>query len=120
MATTMDIRKGGRLRLHLTFATDADTFSILSGMKIEYLYLVSTSATSNSGFIKLIRSDTTKSILSLEKYNYSFSAISSFFDLTPFLNDLVMSLTSNVTVGITGTTGTIPSLKLIVGLENIL
>jgi hypothetical protein len=115
----MDIRKGGRLRLHLTFAASLDTFSILSGMKIEYMYLVATSATSNSGTFKLTRSDLATSILSLDKYNYSFSAANSFVDLTPFLNDLVMSLTSDITITAT-ITGTATLLKLIVGLENIL
>lgn len=118
---TVDVRKGGRLRIHVTnLSASNNTFKILAGMRIEYAYLINTSASTWNNSLDL-KMDGTTSILSVSPLPFKFTAINQFYELTPFINIDFFSMIADQSLTVsTLDLGDLSKIKLILGLETIL
>lgn len=117
---TIDVRRGGRLRIHITnLSASNNTFNILSGMRIEYAYLVNTGTIWNDSLD--IKIGGTTSILSVSPIPFSFSSVNDTYELSPFINIDFFSITTDtsLTVSLTNPSN-LANIKLILGLETIL
>lgn len=72
MPSSSIVKKGGSLRLHITFTDSGDTFKIPKGARISYMYLVNTSNTP----------------LTITTFDLKISPTQSLFNTTPAITSL--------------------------------
>jgi len=140
MASTVSVKKGGRLRLHVTDLSDSTSgatpsvfisngaFTVSAGMRIEFMYIqIITDMTSYEAGFDLLQELGVTDLTVLKTAPFYIGGtggtVDTIYDITPYLNLRTFSTTADAifNVKLSGQVASqLSKFKLIIGLETIL